>query len=229
MSASGRVFRVNDILVMSAAFAWADSALWQLSSDQRVIYCWRCANQPLVWQQLWVWGHSLSVLNKFYEYSLVNSRGFLQTAISRSMTSPVSSVIGSGPGSLKWLITVPSSTRLRRALWSLRNFFSLQFGRWRFMVIYVVFFVWARVADIFILLNSTRGFDKSIISYSSCWSFGPTIILKNLILCCCFCQGPWWRSLSAHFKTNLSSIKTWVLEWVYKLTMPLKKVGIYKT
>ena len=50
-----------------------------------MIYCWRYANQPLVWQQLWVWIQSLSVLNKFYEYSLVNSRGFPRTAISRSM------------------------------------------------------------------------------------------------------------------------------------------------
>ena len=121
-----------------------------------MIDCWSCANKPLVWQQVWVWSHSLSVLNKFYEYSLANSRDFPQTAISRSMTSPMSSVIRSGPVFLKWLITVPSSTRLRRALWSLRNFFGFQFGRWRLRVIYVVLFVWARDAGIFKLLNRTE-------------------------------------------------------------------------
>ena len=83
-----------------------------------MIYCWRCANQPLVWQQLWVWSHSLSVLNKFYGYSLVNNMGFPQTAISKPMTSPA-----------PWIITVPSSTILRRALWSFGEIF--QFSVWQ--------------------------------------------------------------------------------------------------
>ena len=56
------------------------------------------------------------------------------------MTSPASIVIRSGSVFLKWLITVPSSTILRRGLWSMRNFFSLQFGRWRLKEIYVVLF-----------------------------------------------------------------------------------------
>ena len=45
------------------------------------------------------------------------------------MTSPASILIRSGPVFLKWLITVPSSTILRRALWSLRDFF--QFSVWQ--------------------------------------------------------------------------------------------------
>ena len=98
-----------------------------------MICCWRCANQPLVWQQLWVWSHSLSVLNKFYEQSLVNNRGFPQTAISRSMTSPASIVIRSGPVYLKW-------------------FFSFQFGRWGLRVIYVYSLV---EPEVWAFLNSS--------------------------------------------------------------------------
>ena len=38
----------------------------------------------------------------------------------------------------------------------------------------------------------------------------------------------WRRILPAHFTAELSSIKAWVLGWVYKRTMPLKETGIHK-
>ena len=36
----------------SLHLSWLNPALYQLSSDQQVICCWRCANQPLLCQQL---------------------------------------------------------------------------------------------------------------------------------------------------------------------------------
>ena len=127
MSASGRAFRVNDILVMLTAFTLADSSFLATfirpTGDLLLKVC-----QPTLGMTtaMGLKPFSISVLNKFYQLSLVSDRGFPQTAISRPMTSHASHIaIRSGPVFLKWLITVPSSTILRKALWSLRNLFSV--------------------------------------------------------------------------------------------------------
>ena len=101
MSASVRAFRVNDILVMSTAFTLADSSflaiLFRPTGDLLLKVF-----KPTLGMITAMGLKPFTICIEQIEYSLVNGRGFPQTAISRPMTSPASFVIRSGPVFLKW-------------------------------------------------------------------------------------------------------------------------------
>ena len=184
MSASGRAFSDKNSLVMSAAFALADPSFVEIffrSTGGLLLKVYK----PALGMTSDKGFEAFSILSRTNYLNIawpIAGASLKQFATSGSMTSPVSSVIRSGPVSLKGLMMVPSSTRLRRAFRSLMNLFC-SVGEAS---------GWSRLHSLFegetlafsnsSIARSTSGFESSIISYSSCWPYSPLAPLSSLEL-----------------------------------------------